>query len=100
MKLCLIIARGRDTCEDARNMAEEMGFLCTTAENRDFAYVACQALMPDVIVIDADTTRPDGADFVDKIKKLRRGKKTLILDLQEFADRFAHRDPASPWKLN
>lgn len=78
MKLCLVIAGGREVRESAKNIVEEMGFLSAEAEDGHFAYVACQALMPDIVILDLDTPNIEAMDFVGKIKKLKRGKAPVI----------------------
>lgn len=79
MKLCLVIAEGRDMRRDVCRVVEKMGFLCAEADDGDFAYVAVQALMPDVIVLDCNHPEVDGPAFVEKIRNLKKGGAPVML---------------------
>ncbi len=89
MKFCLIIARTRETREKVRRRLDEAGLLSAEAEDGKTAFVACQAVMPDIIIVGSDAPDIDQEDFTRKIKSLKRSKKTLILDLNEFTARSA-----------
>ena len=79
MKLCLIVCENAPKRQKTRFILEDMGFICVEAEDGEFAFVACQALMPDVILLDSDVLWSGGSSFVKKIRSVKGGHQPQII---------------------
>jgi CheY-like chemotaxis protein len=79
MKLCLVVATSKDKRRSVCQVVESLGFLCAEAEDGNFAYVAVQALMPDIIIIDCASPEDEASSFVEKIRNLKKGGHPVML---------------------
>ena len=79
MKLCLVVAGGRDNRRRVCQIVESLGFMCAEADDGDFAYVAVQALMPDIIILDCEDPESDGPAFISRIRNLKSGGTPVML---------------------
>lgn len=70
MTHCLIVDDSQTIRKIIRRIMEEFGFACAEAEDGQKALEACQARMPDVIMLDWNMPVMDGLSF---LKALRAG---------------------------
>lgn len=73
MKSCLVVDDSRVVRKVARRIAEELGFTCTEAEDGQKAYEACQAHMPDAILLDWNMPVMSGIEFLEKLRQMENG---------------------------
>jgi len=78
MKLCLIISDNPDNRIQAREVIMNFGFLCIEVEEREDAFTACQAMMPDIILLDTDDDHDAESDFITRLRAVRKGSRPLI----------------------
>lgn len=79
IKLCFIVGgtlRGRT---EIRGMVKDMGFPCVEVEDHDQACVACQALMPDLIIMNREEGGEDISGFVARLRSTRKGRKPIVI---------------------
>lgn len=73
MKSCLIVDDSRVVRKVARRIAEDLGFTCDEAEDGQKAYEACQAKMPDAILLDWNMPIMSGIEFLEKLRQMDNG---------------------------
>ncbi len=73
MKLCLVVDDSRVVRKVARRIAEELGFTCEEAEDGQKAYEACEAQMPDAIILDWNMPVMNGLEFLEKLRQMDNG---------------------------
>jgi two-component system chemotaxis response regulator CheY len=73
MKSCLVVDDSRVVRKVARRIAEDLGFECTEAEDGQKAYEACQAKMPEAILLDWNMPVMSGIEFLEKLRKMSNG---------------------------
>ncbi len=73
MKSCLVVDDSRVVRKVARRIAEDLGFECIEAEDGQKAYEACQAKMPDAILLDWNMPVMNGIEFLEKLRQMDGG---------------------------
>lgn len=73
MKSCLLVDDSRVVRKVARRIAEELGFECEEAEDGQKAYEACEASMPDAILLDWNMPVMSGIEFLEKLRVMDNG---------------------------
>jgi two-component system chemotaxis response regulator CheY len=79
MKYCLIVDDSVVVRKAVRKILENLGFICTEAENGIVAYEACQETMPDAIILDWHMPVLSGIDFLKKLRKIEGGGKPKVI---------------------
>jgi len=79
MKSCLIVDDSRVVRKVARRIAEDLGFSCEEAEDGQKAYEACQASMPDAVLLDWNMPVMDGLTFLKELRKLNLPKQPKVV---------------------
>ena len=70
---CLVVDDSRVVRKVARRIVEEIGFQCDEAEDGQKAYEACQAEMPDAILLDWNMPVMSGIEFLEKLREMDGG---------------------------
>ena len=73
MKTCLIVDDSKVVRKVARRIAEELGFACSEAEDGQKAYDACQASLPDAIILDWNMPVMSGIEFLERLRQMKNG---------------------------
>jgi two-component system chemotaxis response regulator CheY len=63
----------------ARRMLEELGFSVSEAEDGLVALNACQAKMPDAVLLDWNMPRMDGLSFLKALRSSPAGRSPKVL---------------------
>ncbi len=79
MKSCLVVDDSRVVRKVARRIVEGLGFACEEAEDGQKAYEACQAAMPDAILLDWNMPVMNGLDFAIKLRGMDGGNKPKVI---------------------
>lgn len=79
MKSCLVVDDSRVVRKVARRIAEELGFECIEAEDGQKAYEACQAAMPDAILLDWNMPVMSGIEFLEKLRQMDGGQHPKVV---------------------
>ncbi|MCB9982389.1 MAG: response regulator [Rhodospirillales bacterium] len=79
MKSCLIVDDSRVVRKVARRIAEDLGFECDEAEDGQKAYEACQAKMPDAILLDWNMPVMSGIEFLEKLREMDNGASPKVV---------------------
>jgi len=79
MSHCLIVDDSRSIRKVSRHIVEGLGFRVTEAENGELALVACQAEMPDVILLDWNMPVLDGYGFLTRLRTLEGGAAPKVV---------------------
>lgn len=79
MKTCLVVDDSLVVRKVARRMIEDLGFTCTEAENGQKAYEACQANMPDAILLDWNMPIMSGIEFLEKLRTMPGGTTPKVV---------------------
>lgn len=79
MKSCLVVDDSRVVRKVARRIAEDLGFECTEAEDGQKAYEACQAKMPDAILLDWNMPVMSGIEFLEKLRQMENGQYPKVV---------------------
>lgn len=79
MKSCLVVDDSRVVRKVARRIAEDLGFECTEAEDGQKAYEACQARMPDAILLDWNMPVMSGIEFLEKLRQMENGQSPKVV---------------------
>ena len=78
-KTCLIVDDSRVVRKVARRIAEDLGFHCEESENGFEAFKACEAAMPDVIILDWNMPTMSGLEFLEKLRELPHNEKARVV---------------------
>lgn len=73
MKTCLIVDDSRVVRKVARKIFEDLGFVCSEAEDGEKAFESCSDAMPDVILLDWNMPVMNGIDFLRKLRASPHG---------------------------
>ena len=79
MKTCLIVDDSRVVRKVARRIAEDLGFECTEAEDGQKACDACEASMPEAILLDWNMPIMSGIEFLEKLRKMPNGNDPKVV---------------------
>ncbi len=79
MKSCLIVDDSRVVRKVARRIAQDLGFDCTEAENGQKAYEACEASMPDAVILDWNMPVMSGIEFLEKLRQMANGNHPKVV---------------------
>lgn len=79
MKTCLVVDDSRVVRKVARRITEELGFECAEAEDGQKAFEACEANMPDVILLDWNMPVMSGYDFLVKLREMAGGANPQVI---------------------
>ena len=79
MKSCLIVDDSRVVRKVARRIAEDLGFECHEAEDGQIAYDACQANMPDAILLDWNMPNVSGIEFLEMLRAMPNGDSPTVV---------------------
>jgi two-component system chemotaxis response regulator CheY len=79
MKSCLVVDDSRVVRKVARRIAEELGFTCEEAEDGQKAVEACQASMPDAIILDWNMPNMNGLEFLETLRKMDNGDHPKVV---------------------
>ena len=79
MKSCLIVDDSRVIRKVARQIFEALDFTCGEAEHGKQALEACQAQMPQVVLLDWNMPVMDGMEFLRALRKLPNGGDPTVV---------------------
>ena len=79
MKTCLIIDEGAEIKSAAARFLADKDFAVEQVKNCDLALVKCSTEMPDVILLDSDTPKMSGLEFLSRLRRTRCGQKPVVL---------------------
>ncbi|MCB1563553.1 MAG: response regulator [Alphaproteobacteria bacterium] len=79
MKACLIVDDSRVVRKVARRIVEELGFECAEAEDGQQAFDACQASMPDAVLLDWNMPVMSGIEFLEKLRAVGGPKQPKVI---------------------
>ncbi len=79
MKSCLIVDDSRVIRKVARQIFESSGFTCEEAEDGKIALEACQAKLPDVVLLDWNMPVMDGIQFLKALRQLPNGSAPVVV---------------------
>lgn len=86
MASCLLVDDSRVVRQIARKILEELKFSCTEAEDGAKALAACQASMPDVILLDWNMPNVNGLEFLKSMRQMPGGDKPKVIFCTTEAD--------------
>lgn len=70
---CLVVDDSRVVRKVTRRIVEDLKFECEEAEDGQKAYEACQASMPNVIILDWNMPVMSGIEFLEKLRAMENG---------------------------
>lgn len=73
MKTCLLVDDSHVVRKVARRIVEDLGFVCSEAEDGALALEACRKQMPDAVLLDWNMPNMNGIDFLISLRKLKGG---------------------------
>jgi len=80
MKTCLVVDDSRVVRRVAIRIANELGFTCEEAADGKQAFEQCQKAMPDAVLLDWKMPGGmDGAQFLEKLRKLANGRHPKVI---------------------
>lgn len=79
MKMCLIIDGSAELDSAAGKYLEDSQFEISQAQTCNEALMMCKESMPDVILLDADTPKMSGLEFLIRLRGTERGRKPIVL---------------------
>lgn len=79
MKSCLVVDDSRVVRKVARRIAEDLGFSCEEAEDGQKACEACEASMPDAILLDWNMPVMSGIEFLEALRKMENGTHPKVI---------------------
>ena len=79
MKTCLVVDDSRVIRKVARRILEDLGFEVAEAADGVEAMAWCQAMMPDVVLLDWRMPSMDGLDFVRQLRRQPGGEAPKVL---------------------
>jgi two-component system, chemotaxis family, chemotaxis protein CheY len=79
MKTCLVVDDSKVVRTVARRIVEEIGFEVTEAENGEKAVAACEASMPDAIMLDWNMPVMNGLEFITTLRQMPGGDVPKVI---------------------
>lgn len=79
MKSCLVVDDSRVVRKVARRIVEDLGFVCSEAEDGQQAYDACKQQMPDAILLDWNMPVMSGIEFLEKLRQMENGQSPKVV---------------------
>ena len=79
MKTCLIVDDSRVIRKVSRHILETLGFAVDEAENGKAALDACEAAMPDVVLLDWNMPVMTGIEFLVHLRQRPGGDKPKVV---------------------
>jgi len=79
LKTCLVVDDSRVIRKVARRILEDLGFEVAEAADGVEAMAWCQAMMPDVVLLDWRMPSMDGLDFVRQLRRQPGGEAPKVL---------------------
>jgi len=79
VKTCLVVDDSRVIRKVARRILEDLGFEVAEAADGVEAMAWCQAMMPDVVLLDWRMPSMDGLDFVRQLRRQPGGEAPKVL---------------------
>ena len=79
MKTCLVVNDSRVIRKVARRILEEMNFQIEEAADGAQALQACEANMPDAVLLDWNMPVMNGLDFLIELRKREGGDKVIVV---------------------
>ncbi len=79
MKSCLIVDDSKVIRKVSRHILENLGFSVEEAENGKLGLEACEASMPDVILLDWNMPVMTGIEFITHLRKRDGGDKPKVV---------------------
>lgn len=76
---CLIVDDSRVVRRVSRHIVESLGFECEEAEDGQQAFDACQASLPDAILLNWNMPVMDGMTFLSKLRGMRNGGAPKVI---------------------
>jgi len=78
MKFCLIVVGDRTTLATACKTADDIGFICTMSEEGKYIYRACEAVTPDLVVIDTQSEPLVATAFLQMVAELSTTRRVIV----------------------
>lgn len=79
MKTCLVIEESRVVRKVARRLLEDLGFAVAEATDGAEGLAWCAAMMPDVVLFDANASIATGLDFLRRLRLEPGGFKPKVI---------------------
>lgn len=79
MKTCLVVDDSRVIRKVSRRILEDLGFEVAEASDGVEALAWCNAVMPDVILLDWNMPQMDGLEFVRRLRAEPRGDTPKVI---------------------
>jgi two-component system chemotaxis response regulator CheY len=79
MKSCLIVDDSRVVRKVARRILEDIGFACEEAEDGQKACEACEASMPDMVLLDWNMPVMNGLEFLQALRAMPGGDQPKVI---------------------
>ncbi|MEM8839086.1 MAG: response regulator [Pseudomonadota bacterium] len=79
MKNCLVVDDSSVIRKVARRILEDLSFDITEAEDGEKALSACEATMPDAILLDWNMPVMDGLEFLSALRDMPNGDKPQVV---------------------
>jgi len=79
MKSCLIVDDSKVIRMVAKKILHELQFTTLEAENGQVALAACQAQLPDAILLDWNMPVMDGIEFLRELRKMPNGGDPIVV---------------------
>lgn len=79
MKTCLVVDDSRVVRKVARKILEELGFVCSEAEDGKQAMESCATKMPDAILLDWNMPIMSGIEFLRRLRKMSGGENPKVI---------------------
>ena len=79
MKTCLVVEESRVVRKVARRLLEDLGFAVAEAADGPEGLAWCAAMMPDVVLFDADPAPASGLDFLRRLRLEPGGLRPKVI---------------------
>ncbi len=79
MKTCLVVDDSRVIRKVSRHILETLGFEVAEAENGSVGLDACEANMPDVVLLDWNMPVMTGIEFITQLRQRPGGDKPKVV---------------------